>query len=129
MNWYLAVLKKYAVFEGRARRKEYWLFVLFNFIIEVVLAIIDNVIGTAFNNNSYYGWLTMIYALAVIIPTWAVTVRRLHDVGKSGWWIFISLVPLIGGFWLLYLEVSDSQPGENQYGPNPKEERLVTPAS
>jgi uncharacterized membrane protein YhaH (DUF805 family) len=120
MSWYLAVLKKYAVFSGRARRKEYWMFVLFNLIFAIVAMILDNVLGTAIEDVGY-GVFYLLYVLAVLVPSLAVVVRRLHDIGKSGWWIFISLIPLIGGIWLLVLLVTDSQPGENQYGPNPKE--------
>jgi uncharacterized membrane protein YhaH (DUF805 family) len=108
MNWYLEVLKKYAVFSGRARRKEFWMFVLINFIIGVVLSFISD-------------YLSYAYSLAVFIPGLAVSVRRLHDIGKSGWWIFINLVPLIGWIWYILLAVADGQAGENQYGPNPKE--------
>jgi uncharacterized membrane protein YhaH (DUF805 family) len=114
MNYYLAVLKKYAVFSGRARRAEYWYFVLFNFIISIVLGIISAVIG----DDS--GILGILYGLAVLIPGLAVFVRRLHDVGKSGWMLLIALIPLIGAVWLLVLMVTDSNPGENKYGPNPK---------
>jgi uncharacterized membrane protein YhaH (DUF805 family) len=113
MEWYLGVLKKYAVFDGRARRKEYWMFFLFNIIASVVLAIIDAVLGTV-------AVFSGIYLLGVIVPAIAVTIRRLHDTGKSGWWIFIGLVPVIGGLWMLYLMVIDGNPGDNQYGPSPK---------
>jgi len=120
MNWYLKVLKQYADFSGRARRKEYWMFVLFNMIFAIVAAILDNVLGIAMEGTGY-GPLYGIYALAVLIPGLAVAVRRLHDVGKSGWMILIALIPLIGAIWLLVLLVTDSNPGENQYGQNPKE--------
>jgi uncharacterized membrane protein YhaH (DUF805 family) len=120
MSWYLAVLKKYAVFSGRARRKEYWMFVLFNIIFSVVAIILDNVLGTA-SKDLGYGVIYGLYVLAVLLPGLAVTVRRLHDVGKSGWWIFISLIPLIGSIWLLVLLATDGQPGENKWGVNPKE--------
>jgi uncharacterized membrane protein YhaH (DUF805 family) len=132
MNWYLAVVKKYAVFAGRARRKEYWMFVLFNILIIFAIAILAAIftgIGGKFGSalaSTIYG-LTSIYSLALIIPTLAVVVRRLHDVGKSGWWYFIILVPLIGGIWLLVLMCTDSQPGTNQYGPNPKETAINPP--
>ena len=119
MNWYLTVLKKYAVFSGRARRKEYWMFVLFNIIFFIVAIILDNVLGTAIEDVGY-GLFYILYALAVIIPSLAVAVRRLHDIGKSGWWIFISLIPIIGGIWFIVLAATDSQAGENEYGPNPK---------
>ncbi len=119
MNWYLDVLKKYAVFTGRARRKEFWMFVLFNIIISLVLGLIDSFIGTGFETGG--GVISGLYALAVLLPSIGVAVRRLHDIGKSGWWIFISLIPLIGGIWLLVLYCTDSEPGENQYGANPKD--------
>jgi uncharacterized membrane protein YhaH (DUF805 family) len=120
MNWYLAVLKNYAGFSGRARRKEYWMFVLFNMIFIIVAMILDNVLGLTVGELPY-GAFYLLYALAVLIPGLAVSVRRLHDVGKSGWMILIALIPIIGAIWLLVLTVTDSNPGENQYGPNPKE--------
>ena len=123
MNWYLKVLKQYADFRGRARRKEYWMFVLFNTIFAIVAMILDNILGIAIEGVGY-GPLYGLYALAVLIPGLAVSARRLHDVGKSGWMILIALIPLIGAIWLLVLMVTDSNPGENQYGQNPKEETV-----
>lgn len=120
MNWYLKVLKQYADFSGRARRKEYWMFVLFNMIFANVATILDNVLGIAMEGIGY-GPLYGLYALAMLIPGLAVAVRRLHDVGKSGWMILIALIPLIGSIWFLVLMVTDSNAGENQYGQNPKE--------
>jgi uncharacterized membrane protein YhaH (DUF805 family) len=120
MNWYLAVLKNYAGFSGRARRKEYWMFVLFNMIFAIVAMILDNVLGLTAGELPY-GVFYFLYMLAVLIPGLAVAVRRLHDVGKSGWMILIALIPIIGAIWLLILMVSDSNSGENQYGYNPKE--------
>ena len=118
MNWYLEVLKKYAVFSGRARRKEYWLFVLFNIIFTIVASILDAVVfGTAIGG---LGPLYGLYALAILVPGLAVSVRRLHDVGKSGWFFLIVLIPIVGGIWLLVVMCRDSTPGENQYGANPK---------
>jgi len=128
MNWYLQALKKYATFSGRARRKEYWFYVLFYVIIIVVLSVIDGIIGMNMGGAGV-GILTGIYILAVFLPTLAVLVRRLHDTGRSGWWFFIQLVPLVGFFILLYFLVSDSQPGTNAYGPNPKEGEMPVPAS
>ena len=119
MNWYLEVLKKYAVFGGRARRKEYWMFVLFNMIITSVALILDYVLGIA-TEGMGYGLLSGLYGLAVLIPSLAVSVRRLHDVGKNGLFLFISLIPLIGGIWLLVVLCGDSESGDNQYGSNPK---------
>jgi uncharacterized membrane protein YhaH (DUF805 family) len=112
-------MRKYADFSGRARRTEYWMFSLFNFIFAIVAIVLDNILGTA-SQDLGYGIIYGLYGLAIILPTWAVTVRRLHDVGKSGWWIFISLIPIIGGIWLFVLTVTDSQPGDNAYGANPK---------
>ncbi len=118
MSWYLEVLKKYAVFDGRARRKEYWMFFLINLLISVVLIAIDSLIGTF--SQTGFGLPQGLYSLAVLIPSIAVTVRRLHDIGRTGWWILIGLIPVIGGIVLLIFMVLDSQPGVNQYGPNPK---------
>lgn len=120
MNWYLKVLKQYADFSGRARRKEYWMFVLFNMIFAIVAIILDNVLGIAMKEIGY-GPLYGLYVLAVLIPGLAVGVRRLHDIGKSGWMFLISLIPLIGGIWLLVLFCTDSQKGSNKWGQNPKE--------
>lgn len=114
MNWYLDVLKKYAEFNGRARRKEYWMFILFNTIILIVLGVIEALIGSP-------GVLGMLYSLAVLIPSIAVGVRRLHDTDRTGWWWFIFLIPLIGALVLFVFMVLDSTPGQNQYGANPKE--------
>ncbi|MBI1838180.1 MAG: DUF805 domain-containing protein [Flavobacteriia bacterium] len=119
MNWYLTVLKKYATFSGRARRKEYWMFVLFHIIFLIVAAILDSSFGTTLPNIPY-GLIYILYSLFVFIPALAVTVRRLHDVNKSGWWIFISLIPLIGGIWLLVLQVTEGDSGSNEYGSDPK---------
>jgi uncharacterized membrane protein YhaH (DUF805 family) len=120
MNWYLKVLKQYADFSGRARRTEYWMFFLFNMIFAFLAAIIDNVLGTA-SSELGYGIFYGIYALAMFIPGLAVAVRRLHDVGKSGWMLLIAFIPLIGAIWLLVLLLTDSQEGTNNWGENPKE--------
>ena len=120
MNWYLKVLKQYADFSGRARRSEYWYFVLFNMIFAIVAVVLDNILGTAIEGVGY-GPIYGLYVLAVLLPGLAVAVRRLHDVGKSGWMFLIVLIPLIGAIWLLVLFFTDSQPGTNKWGPNPKE--------
>jgi len=120
MNWYLAVLKNYAGFSGRARRKEYWMFVLFNIIFTLIAAALDNILGTTAGMLPY-GVFYFIYMLAVFIPGLAVGVRRLHDVGKSGWMLLIAIIPIIGPIWLLVLMLLDSKPGENRHGLNPKE--------
>ena len=119
MNWYLVVLKKYATFSGRAARSEYWYFTLFNALISIGLIILDRVIGT-YNAETAMGTLSSLYSLAVLIPSLAVSVRRLHDTGRSGWWFLLAFIPLIGALVLIYFMVQDSQAGSNQYGENPK---------
>lgn len=121
MKWYLKVLKQYADFNGRARRTEYWMYLLFNLIFLFAAAVLDNILGLKFSPEIPYGFIYMIYALAVFIPGLAVTVRRLHDVDKSGWFILIGLIPFVGAIWLLVLYCTEGTPGTNQYGVNPKE--------
>jgi uncharacterized membrane protein YhaH (DUF805 family) len=114
MNWYLEVMKKYAVFSGRARRKEYWMFFLFNCIIAFVIGFVMGFIGALLGIGATLSNLvSVIYSLAVLVPGIAVGVRRMHDIGRSGWWILFPFVNLV----FLCL---DSQPGDNEYGPNPK---------
>ncbi len=120
MNWYIEVMKKYTVFSGRARRKEYWIFFLFNSIFIFALVLIDNLAGLA-DRHTGYGPLGILYSLAVLIPSIGVGVRRLHDTDRSGWWLLIAFVPIIGAIVLLVFQVSDSQAGSNRYGPNPKD--------
>ncbi|GEM77093.1 DUF805 domain-containing protein [Vibrio sagamiensis] len=112
MDWYLTVLKKYAVFSGRARRKEYWMFILVNFIISLLLGFVDGLLGTIF--------IGYIYALAVFIPGIAVAIRRLHDTGRTGWWLLIGFIPLIGLIVLIVFTVSEGDKGSNEYGSDPK---------
>jgi uncharacterized membrane protein YhaH (DUF805 family) len=111
-------LSKYVDFSGRARRSEYWYFALFNVLVSVVTSIVDTVIGTDFDNGSG-GLLSSIASLALLLPSLAVGVRRLHDTDRSGWWILIGLIPIIGWILLIVWFVTDSKP-DNQYGPNPK---------
>ena len=119
MDWYLAALKKYAEFGGRARRKEYWFFFLFNFLISLGLAIIDHRTGT-YDPQWGVGFLGRLYALCVILPSLAVAVRRLHDTGRSGWWMLLLFVPVAGPVVILVFLVLDGDPGANAYGPDPK---------
>ncbi|MCR9185609.1 MAG: DUF805 domain-containing protein [Halieaceae bacterium] len=120
MDWYLDILKnKYAQFTGRARRKEYWYFVLFNLLASIALGVIDGITGT-YSDDAGLGLLGGIYALAVFIPSIAVAMRRLHDTGRSGWWLLLALIPILGFLVLLVFMLLDSEPGDNQYGPNPK---------
>jgi uncharacterized membrane protein YhaH (DUF805 family) len=122
MNWYLDVLKKYADFGGRARRKEYWMFALFNVLIYIAILIFSAILGSIDNSLALIGSLLLVvYALAIFVPSLAVAVRRLHDTGRSGWWFLIAFVPVVGGIILLVFTVQDGVPGENEYGKNPKE--------
>ena len=121
MNYYLKVLQNYATFTGRARRSEYWYFALFNLIFGIVAMILDNVLGIPMEGMGNYGPLYSLYSIVVLIPGLAVLVRRLHDVGKSGWMFFIALIPIIGAIWLLVLLATDSEAGSNKWGENPKE--------
>ena len=116
MSWFIEALKKYAVFSGRARRKEYWMYALFIGIIYIVLAIIAG----ASKSTAGLALLGIFY-LAILLPSLAVGVRRLHDTGRSGWWLLFGIVPLVGGITLLVFSCLDSEPGPNKYGPNPKE--------
>ena len=120
MNYYLKVLQNYSTFSGRARRSEYWYFLLFNIIFGIGAMLLDNVFGIGMQGVGY-GPIYCLYALVVFIPSLAVSVRRLHDVGKSGWFFFIVLIPLIGAIWLIVLMATDSNVGPNKYGANPKE--------
>jgi uncharacterized membrane protein YhaH (DUF805 family) len=116
MDWYIGVLKKYAVFNGRARRTEYWMFFLFNLLISMALAFADRAMGYKDGNGPIQG----IYALAVFLPSIGVAIRRMHDSNHSGWWILLPLVNLI--FLLL-----PGTPGSNRFGADPKSPALATP--
>ena len=119
MQWYMDVIKKYAEFSGRARRKEFWMFVLINAIIGIILSIIDNIIGTTYGAANQ-GVLNSIYSLAVLIPSIAVGVRRMHDTNRSGWWLLINLIPCVGWIIFIVFAAQEGVAGDNQYGPDPK---------
>ena len=110
------VLSKYATFSGRARRSEYWWFVLFYLIVAVVATVIDS--GAGLPQTAGYGPVTMLVTLALLLPSLAVTARRLHDTGRSGWWMLLSLIP-IGGLVVLFFALQDSK-GPNAWGQSPK---------
>ena len=114
MNWYITVLRKYAEFDGRARRSEYWYFILVNFMVTLLFS----GLGLAF------GFMEMgnVYSLAVFVPSLAVSVRRLHDIGKTGWNYFWVFVPIVGWVILIVYHARDGVVGENEYGVNPKDQ-------
>ncbi|MFM8488055.1 MAG: DUF805 domain-containing protein [Bacteroidota bacterium] len=115
MEWYLKALRQYADFEGRARRKEYWIYFLFNTIFLFWVMLMDIFLNT-------FPIFLLFFIAGTFIPSLAVTIRRLHDIGKSGWMYLVTIIPIIGSIWFLVLVVTDSQQGDNEYGPNPKEE-------
>jgi uncharacterized membrane protein YhaH (DUF805 family) len=114
MHWYIDVLRQYAVFTGRARRQEYWMFTLINVLVFFVLAGVFSALGLDSN-------IAGIYILAVLLPSIAVTVRRLHDTNRSAWWLLLFFVPVIGDIVLLVFTVFNGTQGENDYGADPKE--------
>lgn len=113
-KWYMEALSKYVEFEGRSRRTELWTFYLVNFVISVILSVLDSIVGMGI------GFIGTLFSLAILLPSIAVGVRRLHDIGKEGWWLLIGLIPVIGWIVLIYFYVQDSEPGANVYGANPK---------
>ncbi|HEV3091531.1 MAG TPA: DUF805 domain-containing protein [Candidatus Cybelea sp.] len=126
MNYFVEALGKYAVFSGRARRSEYWFFTLFSTLIGLFLVAIGLYIGKATGGPPTLArYLIDFYGLLIFLPTIAVSVRRLHDVGMSGWWVLLNVVPL-GSLVLFVIFCQDSQPGDNRFGANPKE--LAAPA-
>lgn len=110
MNYYLTVLRQWKNFEGRSERREYWMFILVNFLINIALAILNQIISPE------SGFISGIYTLFVLIPGIAVTIRRLHDIGKSGWMQLVILIPFIGWIWFLILMVKEGDIGTNKYG-------------
>lgn len=130
MYWYLKVLKQYAKFKGRARRKEYWTFILVNSPLYITFYILAVMISKSEAVNPIYiiiYLILLIYFLSILIPSLAVTVRRLHDRGRSGWYILVSLIP-VAGIWLIIIMAKEGDIGENKYGPDPKEEVRISTA-
>jgi uncharacterized membrane protein YhaH (DUF805 family) len=119
MNWFVTALRNYAVFSGRSRRSEYWYFAVFYLIFYAVAAMMDVMAGT-FDRASGIGAFTGVLTLAFLIPSLSVTVRRLHDTGRTGWWLLIAFVPVVGAIVLLVFLAQDSEAGGNRFGANPK---------
>lgn len=118
MNWYLSVIKNYTGFSGRARRKEYWMFVLINMIICAVLNVIQSVIGME------TPYISSIYSLGVLLPSIAVAIRRLHDTDRSGWWLLLSLIPVIGTIVIIVFLCQNGTAGNNRFGADPKQNEI-----
>ena len=122
MEWYLKVINSYFDFNGRSRRMEYWMFILINSIISVFCILLDTMLGTVWSIG--YGPIYIGYGLAVFVPGLAVAIRRLHDIGKSGWYYLLFIIPIIGPIWLIILFVTEGEQGDNKYGPNPKNDNF-----
>jgi uncharacterized membrane protein YhaH (DUF805 family) len=127
MKWYLHALRKYAVFTGRARRKEYWIFELINSVIVLGLFVLAVALGKA--GYPYFLSLPFLYVAATTVPSLSSLIRRLHDTNRSAWWLSISAVPVVGPFILLGITFTDSDLGENRFGPNPKQQPTAEPTS
>jgi|HubBroStandDraft_2_1064218.scaffolds.fasta_scaffold10603_5 uncharacterized membrane protein YhaH (DUF805 family) len=125
MKSYLHALRKYAVFRGRARRREYWIFELVNSAIALALFVLAVQLGKA--GYPYFLSLPFLYIVATTIPSLSSLIRRLHDTGRSSWWFWISLIPLFGPVSMLIFTLQESQPDENRYGPNPKRQCATEP--
>jgi uncharacterized membrane protein YhaH (DUF805 family) len=119
MEWFIKVVKSFS-FGGRARRKEYWMFFLFVIVISFLLGLLDAILGT-YSKRAEIGLLGGLFVLAIVIQSIAVGVRRLHDTGRSGWWLLINFVPFVGPIIVLVLMILEGQQGENRYGPDPKQ--------
>lgn len=120
MDWFIAAFRKYAVFSGRARRREYWFFVLFYLLFYFGLSFLEVMLGGP-QVSAEGGVWTALYSLFMLLPFLAVSVRRLHDTGRSGWWLLVGFIPIVGTLILLWFNIQNSQPGTNRFGPNPKE--------
>src|SRR4051812_38312471 len=119
MHWYLQAWKKYGEFEGRSRRSEYWVFFLFNILAIIVLSFADLALGL-YNEGVGFGFLSGLYCVGAFIPGLSLSVRRLHDTGRNGFWILIGMIPLVGFIVLFIIMAQDGNPMGNEYGPSPK---------
>lgn len=120
-EWYVDVLKnKYTLFTGRARRKEFWMFTLFNILVSLVISIAAAILGNIPILGVIFAFLPLVYCLAVLVPGIALGIRRLHDTNRSGWFLLLCFIPFIGGIILLVFFVLEGTKGQNQFGPDPK---------
>jgi uncharacterized membrane protein YhaH (DUF805 family) len=118
MKYYLLALRRYAEFRSRSNRSEYWYFALFNLLFAGIALALDTLLGITYPNVAY-GYIYTAYALTILVPQLAVSIRRLHDTNRSGWFLLLALVPFVGAVWLLVLFATKGTPGDNQYGPDP----------
>ena len=124
LEWYLKVLRNYVGFSGRARRTEFWMFTLFNMVASIITQLIDRIFGWE-DWSAYAGPVTTLYFLAVFLPSLAVAVRRLHDTNRSGWWLLLGLVPLVGFIVLIVFYAQAGNSGANKYGADPRTPRAT----
>ena len=120
MNWFLMALKNYVGFSGRSRRSEYWYFTLFYLVIAIILSVLDGIVFGGSVDGKGTPVLSGLFMLAMLLPSIAVGIRRLHDTDRSGWWLLIGMIPILGAIVLIVFFVQDSKPGDNRFGPNPK---------
>lgn len=118
MSWYIKAIKNYVNFSGRARRREYWTFIIVNAVLGFILIILDSVLNHYIANDIRI--LSGIYGLFVFIPGLSVSFRRLHDINKPAWWLLIGAIPLVGWIWLFVYSIKDGTIGPNKYGYDPK---------
>ena len=120
MNWFLMALKNYVGFSGRSRRSEYWYFTLFYLVIAIVLSVLDGILFGGSVDGKGTPVLSGLFMLAMLLPSIAVGIRRLHDTDRIGWWLLIGMIPILGAIVLIVFFVQDSKPGDNRFGANPK---------
>lgn len=118
MHWYLDAMRKYFVFDGRSQREAFWYFTLVNSVFAIIAAITDSILGITFG-DSPYGLISFLYLLAVLCPSLALSVRRLHDIDKSAWYILLAMIPVVGPIWLLVLYCQRGTGGDNRFGLDP----------
>lgn len=126
VEWMTMPLKRYADFSGRSRRKEYWMFVLGCVIVAIVLSIVEGILGMSGMVGGIYGPLTTLFVLAIIIPSIAVQVRRFHDQDKSGWFVLLGLIPILGSLAVLVFMLLEGTNGPNRFGSDPKAGEMAT---